>query len=255
MHALKEIKNISLKGLALFFLAETKEFSLEKFADIFNKDIDASKTEVDYTKLIEETKEKLSNKESEESIFKKRFESHARYLQFLESSNKVLGVLSHKLEKSKLKRVDKKEKFKLKQQMNSKKGEDHLQPSLLTAEEKQEKAEEKAKRTEEFRALKVASIQKKYEKLHSQTEKNKSHKERTEFKKTGKERKQQLRQEKLEKRQATEAAFVPRQPIGNFKTENMKNIDQLHPSWAARLQQQQQQSSTLSAFKGTIKML
>ncbi|EAR87519.1 hypothetical protein TTHERM_00069260 (macronuclear) [Tetrahymena thermophila SB210] len=273
LEAIKDIKSTHLKALALHFILEIKQFNIEKQLEFFNKEFSG-----DYQTALNQLKEDLKNKDSIVAIYKRKFESHARYLQFLEQCDKIMGVVSNKLGKSKSRRQQKKEKLKLKKQNQQQKSsevqqsksqqdgeqiaekeeqndqnENQLKEQQTNEQKKQNNGENKQQKQSQ-KEIKQKSIQQKYDKLASKY-RNDTPKERTEFKKKGKERKQQLKQEKFEKRQKTEKQEQENSNTRkNFKQQNLQEIDKLHPSWAARLQQQQQQQNLLQ-FQGKVTML
>ncbi|KAL4466047.1 hypothetical protein ABPG74_004284 [Tetrahymena malaccensis] len=272
LEAIKDIKSTHLKALALHFILEVKQFNIEKQLEFFNKEFSG-----DYQAALNQLKEDLKNKDSIVAIYKRKFESHARYLQFLEQCDRVMGVVSNKLEKSKSRRQQKKEKLKLKKQNQQQKSPEEEKKKAEQNEEKAEKEQQNDKNEDQqkeqqnkeekkqnnrenkqqkqnMKEIKQKAIQSKYDKLATKY-KNDTPKERTEFKKKGKERRQQLKQEKFEKRQHIEKQEHENPNAKkNFKQQNLQDIDKLHPSWAARLQQQQQQQNLLQ-FQGKITML
>ncbi|KAL4485818.1 hypothetical protein ABPG72_012358 [Tetrahymena utriculariae] len=272
LEAIKDIKSSHLKVLALHFILEVKQFNIEKQLEFLNKEFSG-----DYQTALTQLKEELKNKDSIVAIYKRKFESHARYLQFLEQCDRVMGVVSNKLEKSKSKRQLKKEKLKLKKQnqqqkpaeeqkskseQDEQKAENEEQNDQNEKKQKEQKNKDEKKQNngenkqqkQNMKEIKQKSIQQKYDKLASKY-KNDTPKERTEFKKKGKERRQQLKQEKYEKRQHIEKQEQEQSNSRkNFKQQNLQEIDKLHPSWAARLQQQQQQQNLLQ-FQGKVTIL
>lgn len=71
MNKIKQAKNVKLKALALVFLTDVRGYEIDKFKQFFDKEFEG-----DYAKALSEIKADLEDKESEESIFKKKLENH-----------------------------------------------------------------------------------------------------------------------------------------------------------------------------------